>query len=219
MRLALTFCPDGLIRRLAATLPADEVTLELVPPDGDPSEDPGWDVILASAGSLRTSGSPDPIRRLRDRYRRLPILAVAETDDPALVVSALEAGADAVMRRPIDTRELRLRLRKLSTLRHAPPDRIVWGSLHLHRTRHTVEGPRGRVHVTPLEHRILQLLMLRAGEAVPRSEIHRSVWGTENPGSGNLLEVHVSRLRKKLRAIGGEGVLRTARGVGYFIGS
>jgi two-component system OmpR family response regulator len=219
MRLALTDCPDALIRRLTTTLSADDAVLGILWP-GAPAEGV-WDVILASTGSCETgcTDSVEHIRSLRRSYRSLPILVVAD-DDPRAVVAALDAGADAVVKRPVDGDELRLRLRALAGRAGPPTDPFRYGCVRLDRLRHTVEGPGGSVALTPREYLLLQHLLLRPEQVVSRRALGNAVWWEDDPPpSTNLLDVHVSHLRKKLELAGVGGLLRTIRGLGFVFGA
>lgn len=221
MHLALTNCRDALIRQLASSLPRREVILRALPP-GDPpvdgSKGPGFDAVLTAP--CAGSGDCGHVRWLRRHYPRLPIVVVTDTDDPDLVVTAFDAGADIVLKGPVDPEELRVRLRNLDRQDDTSEEEVFrYGRLHLYRLRHAAEGPCGSVHLTPREYQILQHLMDRAEKVVSRSELARAVWWAEDePPSGNLLDVHVSHLRSKLGETGAPGLLHTVRGVGFIFG-
>lgn len=219
MRLALTHCPDDLIRRLASFLPTEEVALGILPPrapSGPKSDGASWDAILTTAGA---GTDAEHIRWLRRAYRSVPILAVTPNHDPDSVIRALDAGAAAVLQQPVDKEELQLRLRALvpAPEAHGP---FRWGGVRLNRLRHAVEGPGGSVGLTRREYQILQHLMLRAEKVVSRAELGRAVWwDQEAPPSSNLLDVHVSQLRRKLREAGVEPLIRTVKRVGFVFGT
>ena len=80
-------------------------------------------------------------------------------------------------------------------------------------------GPNGTYHLTPMESRLLRVLMLNSGRVVPRAFLMKAVWDTDWIDDCRTLEVHVCWLRKKL----GEDLrrpryLKTVRGVGYRFG-
>jgi DNA-binding response OmpR family regulator len=71
------------------------------------------------------------------------------------------------------------------------------------------------IALTAHDYRLLEILLRRAGWVVPRDVIIESVWGFEYPGSSNLVEVYVRRLRCKLTEVGAPSMIRTVRGLGY----
>lgn len=214
MRVGLTHCPDPLLRRLSSVLPPGEVVMGALSPDGPAEEDPAaWDVILTAADSAASASAR--VRWLRRYYRRVPILVVTEPDDSEAAVEALDAGADAVLKKPLNDAELRVRLRCLE----CRSDPFCYGSLRLNRIRHAVEGPGGSAHLTPREHQLLQCLMLRGERVVSRRELGEAVWWDDDaPPTGNLLDVHISHLRRKLSEVGAPDLIHTIRGVGFFFG-
>jgi PAS domain S-box-containing protein len=73
------------------------------------------------------------------------------------------------------------------------------------------------LRLTDSEFAVLQLLETERGRVVDDDEIAEVVWGYPTAGSRNFVQAHVSRLRRKLRAAGVDDLIKTVRGVGYFI--
>lgn len=219
MRLALTHCPDALIRQLASSLSTEGVAFTTLPPRGPANPDgegPAWDAIVTTGSSTRT----DHIRRLRRTYRDIPVVVVVDRDDSQAVVESFDAGADIVLKGPPDGAELRLRLETLVRPERTSSSRFRYGGLLLDRLRHAAEGPEGPAALTPREYQIIQYLMSRPEQVVTRDELRRTVWWDESSPSDNLLDVHVSNLRRKLEATGvGVELVHTVRGVGFMFGS
>jgi len=220
VRVALTRCSDALIRRITAVLPPNEITMGTLDPwdpDGRRRDNGRWDAILTT---VSRGLDADHLRVLRRRFENVPILAVVEGggDDSTGVVAALDAGADAVMEPPLDGSVLCARLRALGC-RGAARDPFRYGDLRLDRLRQRIAAPGGRVALTPRECQILQSLLLDAEHVIPRRNLVRSVWWEEGaPPSANCLDVHVSRIRRKLDSIGALEYLHTIRGVGFLFG-
>ena len=82
----------------------------------------------------------------------------------------------------------------------------------------TVSGPEGKETLTKNEFRILQILMENGGHTVSRSDLMVRLWESESFIDDNTLTVNVSRLRKKLEAVGLGGILATKKGLGYQFG-
>ena len=92
------------------------------------------------------------------------------------------------------------------------------GDVQLDRARHEVFVGGVRVHLTPSEFRLLELLTEEPGRAYTRDEILERLWGTVESGSPRVADVHAGRLRRKLERAGPDGhVLASVRGVGYKI--
>ncbi|MFD1733285.1 winged helix-turn-helix domain-containing protein [Deinococcus malanensis] len=68
---------------------------------------------------------------------------------------------------------------------------------------------------TPKEFEIMWVMAQEPGKVFRREELTELVWGEELPEGSNVIDVHVSNIRTKLRDLGGYGVMRTVRGYGY----
>jgi len=84
------------------------------------------------------------------------------------------------------------------------------------RTRSASVASEGKeVHLTPTEYRLLLALITCAGDVVSRETLSQRVWGFADPSAKHLVDVHVARLRAKLRCAGGQAPLVTVRGRGF----
>ncbi len=105
-------------------------------------------------------------------------------------------------------------------LNAAPQDDIKVGRLCIAERRATVTFDGEVLHLTPTEYRILVVLAKRAGQVLSRSAIAREVWAYEDIGTSHLVDVHVGRLRLKLRRYqGSASLIVTVRGSGYRLGA
>jgi len=140
--------------------------------------------------------------RLRERTAA-PILILSVRSSEEDVVRGLDLGADDYLTKPFSPRTLLARVRAL--LRRSGAEEaaepIVAGTLTLDLERQTVtvEG-KGPVRLTPLELRLLQLLLARAGDTVPAERLIAHVWGSRGYGDKQLLKQLVHRLRRKIEA-------------------
>jgi DNA-binding response OmpR family regulator len=151
-------------------------------------------------------------RELRHEGVPTPMLILTARSDVASRVEGLDAGADDYLVKPFAVAELRARVRALG--RRGPIARAF-----VHEVDDVVLDISGRratkagqvVPVTAREWAILEVLAMRAGRVVARSELLDSVWGEVDAAAAKSLEVLVARLRKKL----GARVITTLRGEGY----
>jgi DNA-binding response OmpR family regulator len=73
------------------------------------------------------------------------------------------------------------------------------------------------IDVTAMELKLLEHLMLRAGEVVTRSELHDKVWDMTFDPTSNVVDAHVARLRRKLTSGGASATIETRRGIGFVL--
>lgn len=156
----------------------------------------------------------DWLRRLRQRGLTTPALMLTARDLLSDRVQGLDAGADDYLVKPFEPEELAARLRAVSRrMAGTGGERIDFGALQVDLTAKAVwQGPT-RVELTAREWALLEALVLRAGRIVSRSDLDALVIGLDAEVSSNVLEVHISNLRRKL----GRGFIETVRGLGYRI--
>lgn len=121
--------------------------------------------------------------------------------------------------KPVPNEVLRARVRSLVRRRSSAllTEQLVLGNLHLNRlTRRVIVG-QDDLELTPMELRLLEHLLMRAGQIVTRGELHDKVWDMHFDPSSNLVDAHVARLRRKLCGAGAAVELTTRRGVGFVL--
>ncbi|MGZ7085619.1 MAG: response regulator transcription factor [Ilumatobacteraceae bacterium] len=153
---------------------------------------------------------------LRAKQIWTPVLMLTAKDGELDEAEALDTGADDFLSKPFSYVVLVARLRALmrrgSTSRPAVL-RVGGIELDVSARSCTVDGK--LVELTPREFSVVEYLMQRQGEVVPKAEILEHVWDFAFDGGDNVVEVHVSALRRKL----GSAAIDTVRGAGYRIGS
>ena len=158
--------------------------------------------------------------------RRIPVLMLTAKGDESSRVTGLEIGADDYVVKPVSMRELVLRV--AAVLRRsgsaAPPtptpsapadakQPLALGDLRLDREAHQVWLAGKVLDLTPIEFRLLALLLERPGRAQSRERLLEDVWEVEDGSTSRTVDTHIKRLRGKL---GGAGErIETVRGVGY----
>jgi two-component system, OmpR family, response regulator len=151
------------------------------------------------------------LARLR-RKRKTPVLILTARDAVKDRVRGLDVGADDYLVKPFDISELKARLRALIRRSAGEATPIIeFGDVQLDTRRKKVFLQEDEVILTAREYAILELLALRRGKVVSRIEIYEHIFDENDDTLSNLLEVHVSNIRKKL----GKDIITTRRGQGY----
>lgn len=168
----------------------------------------------------------DVLRAVRGRYGG-PILMLTASQSDIDHVAGLELGADDFVTKPVDPRVLLARirtlLRRVEAATTRPDDGSVeepfrCGLLHIDPATREIHFDGRPVELTPMEFDVLALLAREAGRVVTRDDLYERVAGVPYDGLDRGMDVHVSRIRRKLRAIGFESRwLKAVRGAGYLL--
>jgi DNA-binding response OmpR family regulator len=153
------------------------------------------------------------VRRLRSAGIAIPTLVLTARCTLNDKVKALDIGADDFLSKPFEPAELAARCRAL--MRRAGG--ALEGIVRLNRLSIDLAGRRlcigeGEVELTAREWLVLECLVRRIGQIVPKDRVQQALAGPEQDITPNAVEVHVSRLRAKL---GDAAVIRSLRGLGY----
>jgi two-component system copper resistance phosphate regulon response regulator CusR len=186
---------DGL--HLALTGDYDLVVLDVMLPKLD-----GWQVL----------------REIRQKGKHLPVLFLTARDQVEDRVKGLEFGADDYLVKPFAFSELLARVRAL--LRRGKtnePELLQVADLELDLLRRRVTRDGKRIDLTAKEFALLELLLRRQGEVLPRSLIASQVWDMNFDSDTNVIEVAVRRLRAKIDDDFEPKLIRTVRGMGYVL--
>ena len=181
---------DGLFRAVACEY--DAVVLDVMLPKLD-----GWAVL----------------DRLR-RTRKTPVLLLTARDTVGDRVRGLDHGADDYLVKPFALAELLARVRALIRRAANQPDPVLAiGPVALHTTAKRVTLAGAEVVLTAREYAIVELLARHRGQVVTKTRICDHIFDENDDSLSNLVEVHVSNVRKKL----GKDFIATRRGLGYVI--
>ncbi len=173
------------------------------------------DVAIVDLGLPKLTGL-EVIRRLRAGHKSYPILILTARDNWQDKVEGLQAGADDYVAKPFHFEEVLARLQAL--LRRAggwASPELTCGPIALDTRAQTVKVSAVPVELTTFEYRILEHLMLRAGEVISKTELTERLYDEDFERDSNVIEVLIGRLRRKLDPQDQLKPIETLRGRGY----
>jgi len=182
-----------------------------------------YDIIVLDVMLPGKSGF-EVLRYLRTKVSTPVIMLTARGEEIDRIVG-LEIGADDYLSKPFSPRELVARIRAI--LRRSKqgrddettppkPNKIQIGDVEMHSGTRLVYRLGERIDLTAVEFNLLEILLNRAGQLIPREELISVVLGRSPYAYDRSIDVHISKLRKKLgHEVSGIERIRTIRGTGY----
>lgn len=151
------------------------------------------------------------LRELR-KTKPVPVLILTARDALPDRVRGLDAGADDYLTKPFQLAELLARLRALIRRSAGTANPVISiGDIQIDTTAHTVTQAGQPVLLTPREYTLVEFLAMHKGKLVSRTAIYDHLFDEEDDSLSNLVDVHISNVRKKL----GKDFIATRRGEGY----
>jgi two-component system, OmpR family, response regulator len=188
---------DGLLR--PATEGFDAIVLDRMLPGGMDG--------LAVLATLRATGNDVPV---------LVLSALSAVDER---VRGLKAGGDDYLTKPFEFLELTARIDVLLRRRNGPQRETMLrvADLEVDLLTHSVRRAGQTIELLPREFRLLEYLVRHAGQVVTRTMMFEEVWHYHYDEPTNVIDVHVSKLRRKLERPGTVPLIHTVRGAGYML--
>lgn len=155
------------------------------------------------------------------RVSSVPVIFISGISDNMNIVMAMNMGADDFISKPFDLGVLTAKVQALlrRTYDFAAPSRVLeCAGAVLDLSDSTLSYRGEKTDLTKNEFRIMQTLMEKRDTIVPRETLMLRLWETDSFVDENTLTVNITRLRRKLGAIGLDGFIRTKKGVGYTVG-
>jgi two-component system OmpR family response regulator len=156
------------------------------------------------------------LARLRDQGVRAPVLVISALGTVDDRVRGLKAGGDDYLTKPFALVELAARVEAL--LRRPVETRqsvLSFGPLAMDLITRMVTRDGEAIELLPSEFKLLEYFMRRPGQLVTRAMLLEDVWNYRFVPQTNLVDVHVSKLRRKIDAGAGESLIETVRGAGF----
>lgn len=170
-----------------------------------------FDALLVD-WSLPDGSGIDWIRTLRRTDQAVPVIMLTARDRLADRIQGLDSGADDYLVKPFAPEELSARLRALARRNAAAViERRSFGNVDVSLTARQAWLDDQPIDLTAREWAVLEALVLRAGRIVTKTDLSHLIHGYDGDVSSNVLEVHISALRRKL----GKELIETVRGLGY----
>ncbi len=158
------------------------------------------DLLILDLG-LPDGNGIDLIRDLRG-WSDIPVLILSARSQEHDKIDALDAGADDYLTKPFSVGELRARVRALLRRRSRSPEAaspiIEFGPVIVDLSRRLVTRDGAEVHLTPIEYRLLTVLVGHPGKVLTQRNLLREIWGPSYVESSHYLRVYVGHLRQKL---------------------
>ncbi|HEY0683303.1 MAG TPA: response regulator [Steroidobacter sp.] len=158
------------------------------------------------------------IRNVR-KWSPVPILVLSARTMEEQKISALDAGADDYVTKPFSAPELLARARAALRRNARGSEQtsvLKIGDLTIDLGQRTASTPRGEMHFTPLEFRVLECLARETGRIVTQRQLVREVWGPDRDGDTRSLRVFIKNIRQKIEPDPSRPrYLITEAGVGY----
>lgn len=156
------------------------------------------------------------LRRLRQRGDVTPVIILTALDQISDRIEGLNAGADDYLVKPFDLSELTARIGSVARRYSGNPNPIIThGALEIDLASRSIYRAGKSVQLTAREWALFDALLARPGQLLSKTQLEDKLYAHGTEIESNTIEVHISRLRKKL----GPEVIQTERGMGYRLGS
>jgi two-component system response regulator PhoP len=156
------------------------------------------------------------IRKLREGGRSFPVLILTARDRWQDKVEGLQSGSDDYLAKPFHMQELLARVQALLRRSGGWSQPVLQcGDISLDTRTQMVTVGENVIDLTSFEYRILEFLMLRAGEVISKAELTERLYAQDFERDSNVIEVFIGRLRRKLDPEGSRQPIETLRGRGY----
>lgn len=160
----------------------------------------------------------DILTEVRREESSVPVLLLTAKDAAEDIVRGLNAGADDYLTKPFSFEVLLARVRALVRRGGARRlERLRYAGVEMDRIQHTTHRGGRDLKLTAKEFQLLEYFLLHPEEVVKRTQLLEKVWDLHFDPMSNVVDVHVAKLRRKLKAGGEPSLIHTIRGVGYIL--
>lgn len=172
---------------------------------------PIYDAIVLDVMLPKMSGF-DILRRIREKGVKTPVIMLSALSQAEDKIRGLDYGADDYLAKPFKTAELVARLRALVRRPVLQDDKLLcYGDLYYDLENRTLND----LQMTEKEALLMEALLRNPDRVQNKEYLLHHIWGSENFGDGNYVEVYISYIRKKLIKLKSSVEIRTMRNLGY----
>lgn len=177
-----------------------------------------YDMIILDV-MLPEKNGIEVLSEIRTNKINTPVLMLTAKSEIEDKISGLDNGADDYLTKPFNSKELLARIRALLRRREKIiiNENLKFADIMIDQSTREIFKNEQKVKLTKKEYDIIELLILNQGKVVSKDALTVKIWGYNNDIEYNSIEVYISFLRKKLRAIDSDVCISTIRGMGYII--
>ncbi|MFP5206315.1 MAG: response regulator transcription factor [Acidobacteriota bacterium] len=219
MRVLVVEDEERLAQNVAAILRDSALCAVDTAPDGEEglflARSTPYDLLVLDLMLPKLTGL-QLLRSVRADGNKAPVIILTARDEKEIVVKLLNSGADDYLTKPFDLGEFVARCKALMRRgkgEHSPV--IQAGPLEINTATRRVQVHRTAIALTAMEYRVLEYLALRRGALVSKMELLEHLYDYNWEKFGNVIEVYISGLRRKIEGKAGEKLIQTVRGLGY----
>lgn len=172
------------------------------------------DVVITDVDLPGLSGF-ELLGRLRLRNNGVPVILLSVKNDSSEWIRGMELGATDLLYKPFEIVELIRRIEALLRRKNPVVEQLQCGNLVLDEKTKLVCANSKEFTISPLEWAILKFMVGHAGKVISKQQLSEAIFPPETTYAPNTIEVHISRIRPKLR--GTNAHIRTVRGYGYMM--
>ena len=156
-------------------------------------------------------------KKIREFDAKIPILIFTTNHDKKTIIEALDSGADDFLTKPFDFQELEARIRSL--IRRIDYSRtnttISLGDLAIDTAKHIVICNKQLIHLPRQEFLLLKYILHNKNKLISRQELYEHVWGSDDFYNSNTIDVHIRRIRNRLKKYSPKEFIKSIYGLGY----
>ncbi|MGN1481189.1 response regulator transcription factor [Porcipelethomonas sp.] len=177
-----------------------------------------YDIIILDIMLPKKNGI-EVLSEIRKNNINTPVLMLTARSEIEDKISGLDNGADDYLTKPFNSKELLARIRALLRRREKVfiDENLKFADITIDKSTHEMYKNEQKVKLTKKEYDIMELLILNKGKVVAKEDLTVKIWGYNTDIEYNSIEVYISFLRKKLRAIDSDVCINTIRSLGYII--
>ncbi|MCD8128834.1 MAG: response regulator transcription factor [Oscillospiraceae bacterium] len=220
MRLLIAEDELDLAEALAAFLERNQFSVDTVH-DGAAAYDYAsvgeYDAVILDIMMPKMDGLA-VLKRLRDEGNITPVMLLTARGEKDDRIAGFDAGADDYLPKPFSTDELLSRLRAILRRKSDyKSSTLLFGDLSLDCGSGQLRCGDRSERLSGREFQVMELFLRSPRAILPAERIMERVWGWDSEAEINVVWVHISNLRKKLKSIGSRVMIRTSRGLGYVL--